>query len=1842
MKALSREKRIFPLDHERSLMSEPRSCNHLFVRLARSGALILLACLCLSTHAQTNEWAWMDGSSILSCTTYNGIPRPSQVCDQPGVYGTLGTFAAGNIPGSHSGAMTWTDSNGNLWLFGGGGYDANGNGGNLNDLWNYKPSTNQWAWIGGSSTAGQYGVYGTLGTFAAGNIPGSRVYASSWTDSSGNLWLFGGLGFDAGGSEGNLNDLWEYKPSAKEWAWMSGSSTVGSNGGQPGVYGTLGVFAAGNIPGSREFASSWTDSSGNFWLFGGSGFDANSNSGNLNDIWEYKPSTNQWAWMGGSSTLSYSATNGYGQPGEYGTLGAFAAGNIPGSRASASSWTDSGGNFWLFGGYGYDANGIYGELNDLWEYKPSTKEWAWMGGSNTVPGRGSGNPGVYGTLGVFAAGNIPGGRAFASSWTDSSGHLWLFGGAGYDANDNSVLLNDLWEFNPSTNEWAWIGGSSTIPNSGVSPGVYGTLGAFTAGNIPGSRMVAASWTDSSGNFWLFGGYGYDAAGNLGNLNDLWKYQPLATKAATALPTFSLAAGTYPSVQTVTISDTTPGATIYYTTDGTTPTTSSTVYSGPITVSSTETLEAIATATGYSQSAVSAAAYTIILSAATPIFSLAAGTYTSVQTVTISDTTPGATIYYTTNGMTPTKYSTVYSGPITVSWSEMLEAIATASGYSTSAVATAAYTITPLTAGSAVQWAWMGGSSTVPCLNCGQSGLYGTLGTFAAGNIPGSRLEATSWTDSSGNFWLFGGLGVDADGSEAGLNDLWQYKPSTNEWAWMGGSSTVGQPGVYGTLGVFAAGNIPGSRESASSWTDSSGPSLIGPITLVSATPASLLPGATTLPDGNALAIYQVGVSDGGGSSTVYTNLCTKTGAVVTCASPVVVTIPAGYYADDQSLTTLTNGTVAMAVTLNQTSTGYTFCAVQVGTIGGGDAVTWPGLTILTISGVPSGYGNICQNPSPFIQTSATTLLLPLYFGNSSNLSISGYGTFSSLSIGSSTTFVQIGPTPTVETNEYNESAGVVLNDGHLPLLIRHESSSYGGNFSISISLSAISPSFPTPTDNVINTGGIVGRPSLLSPDGVALVAVGRCALQDATIEDVDTTCAYISHDEGQSFSPLSDVGMGGGIDNYDALTLWQDGSIGLWEASANSGDTGSIIGYSTLSLQGISLLWLFGGQGYDAGGNYGYLNDLWEYKPSAKEWAWMSGSSTVPQTISGNPGVYGTLGTFAAGNIPGSRASASSWTDSSGNFWLFGGWGAGGTGYLNDLWEYKPSAKEWAWMGGSSTVSHYGVYGTLGTFAAGNIPGSRGYASSWTDSSGNLWLFGGWGFDAGGSEGNLNDLWEYKPSTNEWAWMSGGSMFGSNGGLPGEYGTLGTFAAGNIPGGRYSASSWTDSSGHHWLFGGAGYDANEVQGILNDLWKCQPLVTLSATAAPTFSLAAGTYTTTQTVTISDATPGAVIYYTTNGTTPTTSSTVYSGPITVSSTETLEAIATATGYTTSAVASAAYTITPPAATPTVSVAAGTYNSVQTVTISDATPGAVIYYTTNGTTPTTSSTVYSGPITISSSETLEAIATATGYTTSAVASAAYTISIPTNPVPLTSGITPAFASAGGTAFTLTVNGSGFTAGSTVYWGTSALVTTFGSATQLTAQVPATDIATGGITVAITVITPSPGGGTSNSFQFEVDSATGTTTGPQFSSVTQTVTAGSPASYPVTLPSTVESATVTCLNLPTGASCSYSAATNTVTIATSPTTPAGTYLVTVVFTETVTSAAFLLPILLLPLGFMRRKLAARGIWLTACLGLVLMASAALSIGCGSSGGGGSGSSTPPSTQQVTSSGSVSLTVQ
>jgi Chitobiase/beta-hexosaminidase C-terminal domain/FG-GAP-like repeat len=168
----------------------------------------------------------------------------------------------------------------------------------------------------------------------------------------------------------------------------------------------------------------------------------------------------------------------------------------------------------------------------------------------------------------------------------------------------------------------------------------------------------------------------------------------------------------------------------------------------------------------------------------------------------------------------------------------------------------------------------------------------------------------------------------------------------------------------------------------------------------------------------------------------------------------------------------------------------------------------------------------------------------------------------------------------------------------------------------------------------------------------------------------------------------------------------------------------------------------------------------------------------------------------------------------------------------------------------------------------------------------------------------------------------------------------------------------------------------------------------AAAATPNFSPASGTiFSSTLTVSLSDSTPNATIYYTTNGTTPTTASQVYSSPFTISASTTVKAIATASGDTQSAVGSASYTFPPTisAATPTFTPASGTtFPSTLSVSLNDSTPNATIYYTTNGTTPTTASSVYSGPITINATTTIEAIATATGYKQSSVNSATYTYS------------------------------------------------------------------------------------------------------------------------------------------------------------------------------------------------------------------------------------------------------------
>jgi len=200
------------------------------------------------------------------------------------------------------------------------------------------------------------------------------------------------------------------------------------------------------------------------------------------------------------------------------------------------------------------------------------------------------------------------------------------------------------------------------------------------------------------------------------------------------------------------------------------------------------------------------------------------------------------------------------------------------------------------------------------------------------------------------------------------------------------------------------------------------------------------------------------------------------------------------------------------------------------------------------------------------------------------------------------------------------------------------------------------------------------------------------------------------------------------------------------------------------------------------------------------EWTWVHGSN-----LSFAGGNFGIQGIPSPTNVPPATYEAIEFKDLSGNFWIYGGVGAG-IGVYNDLWKYDPVANEWTWMRGTNSPNDPGMFGTLGVSSPLNYPPGLGYGTaSWTDLNGNFWLLGGFG------SGDMNCLWKYDVGINEWTWMTGSNFIGQ----PGVYGTQAVPSTSNTPGAREeTAGAWTDIAGDLWLFGGY---SNGVNG--NDLWR---------------------------------------------------------------------------------------------------------------------------------------------------------------------------------------------------------------------------------------------------------------------------------------------------------------------------------------------------------------------------------------------------------------------------------------
>jgi uncharacterized repeat protein (TIGR03803 family) len=303
--------------------------------------------------------------------------------------------------------------------------------------------------------------------------------------------------------------------------------------------------------------------------------------------------------------------------------------------------------------------------------------------------------------------------------------------------------------------------------------------------------------------------------------------------------------------------------------------------------------------------------------------------------------------------------------------------------------------------------------------------------------------------------------------------------------------------------------------------------------------------------------------------------------------------------------------------------------------------------------------------------------------------------------------------------------------------------------------------------------------------------------------------------------------------------------------------------------------------------------------------------------------------------------------DAEGN--IYGATASGGTDDVGTIYELKPSAGIW-----TDKILHSFIRDTSGP-GDGEFP----VAAPVFDPVGNLYDV----TTAGGGTGSDGTVIRLKPTAgDDWS-ESVVHRFGVNNG------------DGNEP----MAGLLVDAEGN--LYGTTTDGGAYGDGVAFEI------ASPSAAPMPTFSHATGTYKSTIKVEITDSASGAKIYFTTNGQKPTAKSREYAAPIEVREDEVVNAIAFADGYTPSQVATAVYAIR--AATPEFSVASGKYAKPQSVKITDTAPDAIIYYTTDGVTPTTASTKYKAPIKVTSSETVKAIAVAANFARSAVASASYTI-------------------------------------------------------------------------------------------------------------------------------------------------------------------------------------------------------------------------------------------------------------
>ncbi|MEO6283331.1 MAG: kelch repeat-containing protein [Dyadobacter sp.] len=201
---------------------------------------------------------------------------------------------AENYPGSRSKASSWTDKNGNLWLFGGIAYKPETEGKNdyFSDLWMFETSSNRWQWVSGASKPNLPIGYDKKNPSSKDNSPTPRASSATWYDQEKNqLWLYGGMGYDSSANDlGALSDLWFYDIATDIWKRQMGESELN----KALTLSSAGPEHAHNHPGYRVSALTWTGKNGDLFLAAGQSSFSHKMIYIEKNVWIYSLKSGYW------------------------------------------------------------------------------------------------------------------------------------------------------------------------------------------------------------------------------------------------------------------------------------------------------------------------------------------------------------------------------------------------------------------------------------------------------------------------------------------------------------------------------------------------------------------------------------------------------------------------------------------------------------------------------------------------------------------------------------------------------------------------------------------------------------------------------------------------------------------------------------------------------------------------------------------------------------------------------------------------------------------------------------------------------------------------------------------------------------------------------------------------------------------------------------------------------------------------------------------------------------------------------------------------------------------------------------------------------------------------------------------------------------------------------------------------------------------------------------------------------------------------------------------------------------------------------------------------------------